>query len=252
MVEVSDLNPISAVGLDKFSIGLGTVGNMLMLVFLIVLIICLVGVAIFLWLRMKKFKFKIPLYARIGNIPTRIAIFKAKEVLMGKAGDRLWYVAKAKKFITPPTIQSAPNEFLHWQRTDGEWVNFAIGDLDRDSKRSGVKYVHQDMRMSRLAIDRLLEQRLMKKGFWEQWGLIISYIVFFLLLTIAMVIIFWQWGGIVERLDGVMKRTETLLEQAIKISGEGESVELVPASILPLLFGFKSITKRKWHSLKIS
>lgn len=247
MVTVDDINPVKLVGLDKFSVGFGTVGDMLLLVMLVVLIFALIGVAIYLWIRAKQFKYRIPLYARIGNIPTRVAIFKAKEHIIGKAGDRLFYVAKAKKFIEPPTIQSAPREFYMWQRTDGEWVNFAIGDLDEDSHRSGVKYVHQDMRMSRLAIDRLLEQRLMKKNFWETWGLIISYIVFFLLLTVAMVIIFWQWGNIVERLDGVMERSEQILDKALEIRDGGDTAKLVPAIFLPLFFGFK---KRKWHLLK--
>jgi len=229
---------LDAVGLSNFDINLGVVGNALILVALIVLFFALAGILIFFWIRKRQYKYKIPLYARVGNVPTRIAKYKAREIFMGRAGDKLWYVAKAKKFIPPPTISSAPKEYWHWVREDGEWINFALGDLDEDARKSGVKYIHQDMRMQRLATDRLLEQRLMQKTFWEKWGLIISYVVFFLVITIALVIIFWQWGKIVEKLDETLTQVNGLLDKANRLSGGG-TAELVPAMILPLLFYFK-------------
>jgi len=242
MPDANALNPLSAIGLDKFDVGLGAVGNALLLVVLVALIFILVVVGIILWIRKRQFKYRIPLYSRVGNVPTRIATYKAKEVPQGRAGDRLWFVAKAKKFITPPNIQTARNEFWHWLREDGEWINFALGDLDEDSRRTGVKYVHQDMRMQRLAIDRLLEQRLMNKNFWEKWGLVIGYVVFFLMITIAMVIIFWQWGKIIEGTERLIGSVDALLKEAQK---SDDTADLVPALLLPFYFKFKFGSKWK-------
>jgi small-conductance mechanosensitive channel len=245
MAEPSDLNPLKMIGLSDFNVGLGAIGNALLLIVLIVLIFGLIGVAIFFWIKKRQYKYGIPIYSRVGNVPTRIGYYKAKEVPMGRAGDRLWFVGKLKKFIPPANMQSAPREFWHWLREDGELVNFSLGDLDEDAKKSGVKYIHQDMRMQRLATDKLLEQRLMQKTFWEKWGLILSYIAFFLVLTVAMVIIFWQWGNIVERLDSVLGKVEGLLDKADKLAGGDGTAELVPALVFPLFFYFKLKWKQK-------
>ena len=131
---------------------------------------------------------------------------------------------------------------MHWEREDGEWVNFAIGDIDEHSKISGVKYVAQDMRMTRIAIANLLETRLMNKSFWEKYGLVVAYTIFFLVITISLVVIFWQWGGIVDKLSSVVSTMDNLYD---KVNNQGTGGELVPASILPIVF-----YSRKWLSLK--
>lgn len=238
MATPADLNPLS-----NFKIGsLSTFGSFLLGVVIVVLILGLIGVLIYFWLRKRQYKYIIPLYARVGNEPTRIATYRAKEVRMGRAGDSLWFVGRAKKFIPPPTIQSAPREYWHWLREDGEWINFSMKDLDEESKKANVKYIHQDMRMTRLATDKLLEQRLMSKSFLEKWGLVLGYIVFFLVLTVAMVIIFYQFSSVVDKVALLLDRLDSLIVKADRL--HGGDAELIPA-LVPLLlikFGVK-----KWH-----
>jgi uncharacterized membrane protein len=55
------------------------------------------------------------------------------------------------------------------------------------------------MRLQRLATERLLEQRLLNKTFWEKWGTTIMMIVVFLVISICMVIIFYQFGKVVDK-----------------------------------------------------
>ena len=91
--------------------------------------IILGGVGWLVWWRLssKQYFIKIPLYRLVGNIPTRVATYRARKFRIGKAGDFLWYVKGIKKFLPPATIQTAPNEYMHWEREDGEWINFAMG-----------------------------------------------------------------------------------------------------------------------------
>lgn len=240
MASASDLNPLKIVGADKFSVGLGTFGDMFLLVIIVTLIFILVGVMIYFYYNRRQYKYSIPLYMKIGNVPTRVATYKAKDVPMGRAGDKLWYIKGIKKFIPPATIQSAPREFFFWQREDGEWVNFSIGDLDKDSKRTGVKYVHQDMRLQRLATDKLLEQRLMNKSFLEKYGLILSYVIFFLVITVAMVVIFWQWGKIIEGTASLLTSLDNMLDKANQLQGGSSGDELIPALSLLLFWRRKN------------
>ena len=240
MPDPSQLNIASAFGLDKFNIGAGTLGNIAIVLVIGFLILGLFGAILFIWYRNKQYKLRIPLYSLVGNKPTRIGTYKARVLSIGTAGDRLWYVKGAKKYLPPGTIQSAPNEFMYWVREDGEWINFSIADLDKTSKEAKVKFIQQDMRMARLATERLLEQRLMKKNFWEKYGIMIGYVIFFLIITVSLAIIFYLWGDIVDKIGVLVDRLDSIILRENTPSGAGG---LVPVSIALLFYKKKEMKK---------
>lgn len=187
--------------------GIGSIGLGLLILFLSILIIAMIGFGIWFYLQKKQLKYTIPLYRMIGARPIKIATFKAKDFKIGFAGDKLWYVPKAKKYIIPASIQTAPNEYPHFEREDGEWINFGLGDIDQEMKTAGVKYIHQDMRSNRIAISNLLEQRFKgKQGFWDKYGNMIAQAIFYLIVCVCMVIIFYQWSTIVDKTGMLLDR----------------------------------------------
>lgn len=200
MVSVGDMNPFASIEMGSLALGL-------MIFFGALLIISLVGVLIFLYVNNKKLKYTIPLKKRVGNETLRIGIFRAKDFKIGHAGDKLWYIPKAKKYINPATLQTAPNEYTHFEREDGEWINIADGDIDLTMKTQGVKYIQSDMRAGRIAISNILEQRFKgKQSFWEKYGNMITQAIFYLIVSVAMVIIFYQWGGIIDRTNELLAK----------------------------------------------
>ena len=203
MVDLGDINPFG-----KFDIGLGAIGNALLLFFIAVVIFALIGWLVWWRIQSKRYYLRIPIFKLIGNIPTRVKVYKAKIFPIGKAGDNLWYVGGIKKFIPPATIQSAPNEFWHWEREDGEWINFSLSDLDTIQKKAGVKYIHQDMRSQRIATSNLLEQRLINKGFWDKYGDMITHLVFYIIVTLMLIVIFWQWSNITQQVGGLISQLQ--------------------------------------------
>lgn len=209
MVSLSSINPFS-----NFNIGLGTLGNLLVLIFVGILICGLVVLLVWIWIDKKRYIYLIPLTKKIGSQVIKVGTFKARPFPIGRAGDRLWYVRKAKKYLAPATLQTGQNEYTHHEREDGEWINIAYEDIDEKMRQMNVKFIHQDMRSNRLATDRLLEQRLLKKKFWEQWGTTIMTIIFFLVITIAMVVIFWQWSNIVDKISLLVDRLDTAIQSA--------------------------------------
>lgn len=216
---------LGALGIN--SGGMADVGKVVLIVVICVVVVAMIGFIYLIRYKKKQFKYIIPLYARIGNVPTRIGTYKAKDVPVGKAGDKLWFVAGLKKYIQVANIQTAKNEFWHWLREDGELINFGLDDLDETSKKMGVKFIHQDMRMQRLATDKLLEQRFLQKSFWEKWGMVIGYIIFFLLITVSVVIIYYMHGKLIEKMDLLVEK----MVEAMRISGaSGGSNSLIPAS----------------------
>lgn len=237
-VSLENINPFG-----KFNISLGFIGNALALF----LIVCLIlgGIGWLIWWRIssKSYFIKIPLYRLIGNIPTRVAIYRAKKFRIGKAGDYLWYVKGIKKFLPPATIQTAPNEYMHWEREDGEWINFSMGDLDKDQKKAGVKYIHQDMRSQRIATANILEQRLINKGFWDKYKDMIVHLVFYLIVMICMIVIFWQWSKITTQVGGLIGQLQTTQKEC---SGQG----LIPEGVAPAIFLVLTTKFRIWRLRK--
>lgn len=200
MVDLSNANPFSNVQMG--SIGLG------LLIFMgSIVIVCLLGVAIFLYLNNKKLKYTIPLYKMVGGSAMRLTTVKAMDFKIGFAGDKLWYVPKYKKYIGAGTIQSGVNEYIHFEREDGEWINVGLGDIDKLMKTAGVKYIQSDMRSQRIAIGNILEQRFKgKQSFWDKYGNMIVQAIFYMIVSICMVIIFYQWGGIIDRTNSLLGR----------------------------------------------
>lgn len=204
----------------SFKVGqMSTLGNVLIVIAIAVVILTMFGLLIYIFFVKKQYYINIHLFRRVGNTPTRIGVFSAKIVPFGMAGDTLWRVApagfwkfKIVKWLPVGKIQSAPNEYWYWWREDGEWINYAQEDLDLKSKIMKVKFVHEDMRLQRLATDRLLEQRLMNKGFWEKYGNMIMTMIFFLIIAICMVIIFYQWSKLLDKMAPLVTNLDKSLQ----------------------------------------
>jgi len=232
-VSLGDVNPVGK--LDIGSIGLG-----LLIFFLVVLILGGIGFAIYMRMQKKKLKYIIPLYKMIGARPIKIATYKAMDFKVGFAGDVLWYVPKKKKYISMGTIQTAPNEYPHFEREDGEWINFGLGDIDAQMKLANVKYVHSDMRSQRIAISNMLENRFKgKQSWWDKYGSIVTMVIFYLVVAIAMVIIFFQWGKIIEGTNTLVDKIDVLQNGKCPATTTG----VVPAIALFLIKPFRR--KRK-------
>lgn len=218
MVEFADYNPLA----NAKMFDMGSLASGLLIFFIVVIILSAIGLIIFTRVNKKNFYIKIKVFRNVGNRPTQIAEFRAREVPMGLAGDKLWRVApnsalqmpfKIVKWLAVGKLQTAPNEFWYWIRKDGEWINWLPPDLDAESEKMKVTFVQEDMRLQRLAIDRLLEQRLMNKTFWEKWGNTIMTMVFFLIIAVCMVIIFYQWGKLLEKMTPLV----SMITQALGV-----------------------------------
>ena len=220
MVDIASLNP-----LKDFDIGIGAIGSALLILFIAVFVVCLTGVIIFLYINKRKYKYKIPLTKKVGYRTIRVKTFLAKDFPIGRAGDKLWLVKGIKKYISPATLQTAPNEFTHHEREDGEWINVEYPDVDEEMKQLKVKFVQQDMRSNRIAIADILEQRFKdQKSFWEKWGNMIMQLIFYLVVTMMMIVIFYQWSDIVTKVAGLVDKLDGM--EAIK------NPSIVPAMML--------------------
>jgi len=186
---------------------IGKIGYALLIFFLALAVVGVIGGIVFWYMNKKRMKYKIPLYKKIGSRVIKIAEYKAMDYSISMAGDKLWYVPKAKKYIGVGSLQSAPNEYSYFEREDGEWINFEIPDIDEKMKKAGVKYLQQDMRSQRIAISNILEQRFSdQKSWWDKYGNLVTYTIFYLVVAISMVVIFYQWSNIADKIGALFDR----------------------------------------------
>lgn len=233
MVEVADINPFGS-----FDLGVGSIGTALIIFFGVIVFILAIAGFVFWKINKKKYKYSIPLYKKVGSATIRIGTYKAKDFPIGKAGDKLWLVKVdgMKKYIPPATLQTAPFEYTHFERNDGEWINISMPDVDEQMKSHNVKYVHQDMRANRVAINTLLEQRFTDKTFWDKYGNMIVNIMMYLVITVAMVVIFYQWSDITEKVG-------TILDRVIAYEEANKPVNIVPVAAEMIFLMFRGRKK---------
>ena len=186
---------------------IGSIGFALLIFFLALAVVGIFGAGLFYWMQKKRLKYTLPLYKKIGNKVIKIATYKAMDYSISRAGDKLWYVPKAKKYLGVGSMQSGINEYSYFEREDGEWINFEIPDIDTQMKIANVKYLQQDMRAQRIAISTILEQRFAnKQSWWDQYGNLVTYTICYLVVAVAMVIIFYQWSEITDKVGLLLDR----------------------------------------------
>jgi hypothetical protein len=221
---LASVNPLSGINLGA---SMGTFGAIALVIVLAVVILGLIGLLVWWRVVKKAYWIRIHVFRLIGNVPTRTMIYSAREVPFGMAGDKLWKVApagmlklKTIKWLPVGKIQTAPREFWYFIREDGEWINFALSDLNKISRDMGIRFVQEDMRLQRLATERLLEQRLLNKTFWEKWGTTVMMIIVFLVVAVCMVIIFYQFGKVVDKFGAIAQTQAETSKILLRVFGE--------------------------------
>ncbi|MFW6129824.1 MAG: hypothetical protein ACOC1X_02225 [Promethearchaeota archaeon] len=245
MVSTADLNPAGALGIDGISIGgMGVFATVLLVIVIAIVILGIVGGIIWWWYRNRKYFIDIPYFEKLGGQLIWVDTYDAMKVPIGKAGDELWYIKQLNKYIPPAEKQIAKHSYPHYKRKDGELINFNLPDISTKLKEAKVKWVHQDMRAQRIATANLLKKRLQGEKWWQKYQHVIATVILFLVMAIAIVIIFYQFSKIVETLGSVASK----LNEALDKTNSKDS--LVPEketakSIIPLImFGIGSL-KRK-------
>ncbi len=230
-------------GFGDWNLGIGTIGTFLLWFFLAFIVVAVIGVVIYFVLMKKTYRHKITVRGLVGNQPMIKWRDRAKEVAIGRAGDKLFYLRKKKRYIPPPVIQDGINEWLYWERSDSELINIGIEDVDEKQKKLGVRFIDTDMRMQRLGIEKNLQFRFQKQNFWEKYGTMVISAIFYVLLTILLIIIFSQWIKTTQMMGGITNRQADLWEEISRgkevspyVPTESEGSGLIPANfILPLI-----------------
>lgn len=228
-------------GFKGWNLGISAIGNMFLWFILSIFLFGLILAGIIFWIWRRSYKYKIIVVGKVGNNVQEIHWDRAKRLPVGRAGDMLFFLGKWKRLIPRPTLYIGTNKFLFFEREDGELINIEYEDLNKKQRELGIKFVETDMRMQRLGIERILQHRHQRETWWEQHGQTVINVVFYVIVTMMLIILFIQWrktagaiAGAVSRAGEVMDRaiaTEEVSPHVPEEDGSGGS-GLIPALIL--------------------
>lgn len=179
--------------------------------------LCVVAYLVILHLRYNK---KIKVFKKVGLQIIPVAEDKGWEERLEMAGDTWLRVRKSKKILPTPSIQMGKNEYWYYVREDGEWINFRLGNFDEQMRELGAYFVDMDMRLQRLGIRKNIQDRFNKVTFWQKYGGMIMSVVYILVVTICLVILFRQmsgaWGGATQMAEAVKEMAQEVANMRLQ------------------------------------
>lgn len=169
MVELSEYIP---------DFGLGEAGAVVSVIawFIVIVIVAMaVGAGTYLIVRRWKFNKKIVIFEKIGRNFEPVRQDRAMVFKVGDAGDTVFYCRKHKKYLPTPSIQIGRGVYWYFIRSDDEWINFGLQDLDELSREVGARFLDKEMRYARTSLQKLMKKRYEEIGFWGKYGGVIAY-----------------------------------------------------------------------------
>lgn len=214
-------------GVSLPSMDMSGVGTWIMIFILAVLGAVLVATLIYFLMMNMRFNKRAILFRKIGNRIIPVAEDKAMFERIGNAGDHWCRTRKLKKYLPRPKIEMGKNTYWFYEREDGEWINFELSDIDDLMRKAGVYFIDEDMRLSRIAISKNLDDRFKKQGFWDKYGNMIVTVVVVLLLTVCLIIVFNKMADLIKMFQsatGTMEHMASAVEMMAKRVGVVENV----------------------------
>lgn len=228
-----------------FSGGWGLIGTILIVVMISIFIFGIIAGAIIYYFYRKTWTEKAMIYRVVAGKMYLLRTDKAKYKRIGRVGDRLFYIGgKTKRYLGLPQFSIAPHTWKFFERSDGELINFALDNLDEIMKKAGVHYLHEDVRMQRLGIEKNLKESFKKQSWWGKYGGIIMNVIYVLFVTVSLVILFAKLvdvsGAIKDMAQSVKEMADAIKGQQGQRPNEVEGTSgLVPALLLFIIAGGK-------------
>lgn len=198
--------------------------NMVAWFIVLIIILVILGLFFFFFFRALKFNKKLLIFEEINGIfqPTRKD--RAAEIKFSTAGDTIFYTLKHKKYLPNPSIQTGRRIYWYFIRSDGEWINFGLENLNEISKKVGARFLDKEMRYARTQIQKGLKERYDKPSFWQQYGAIIMNMAWIAMIGVMTWLLFDKWIDLAGTTNAGVKTAGTVLEKVEEVLAKLDNV----------------------------
>lgn len=190
----------------------GTVSTISFILYLVIFF-AVFGVIFYFISQRLKFKYKVIIWEKVNGVMTITGRDRGMEFKVGESGDTAFKLLKRKKIVPMPTIQTGKNTYWFAIRSDREWLNIGIADINETSKRLELDLTDPEMRYARTSLQGNLKERLVAKEFWEQYGQMIMSISFIAIIGIMMWLIMDKWLELSQTLNGAIAQVPQILDR---------------------------------------
>ena len=199
--------------LPSTNISGSSIVNMIAWFILLLVVLIGFGILMFFIVRFMKFNKKLVIFEKVGGkwIPTRKD--RAAEIKFSTSGDTIFYALKHKKYLPNPSIQMTARTYWMAIRSDGEWVNFELADLDREAKKAGARFLDKEARFARTQIQKGLKERYDKPSFWAQYGIMIMNMAWIAMIGIMTFLLFDKWIDLANTTNSGVEKAGVVMEQ---------------------------------------
>ena len=141
---------------------------------------------------------------------------------------------------------------MFYERPDKELINFGLEDIDELMRLAGIRYLHEDVRMQRLGIEKNLTDNFKKQSFWGKWGATIMNALYILLVTISLVVLFAKLidvsGAIGDMATSVKEMSDTI--KGVAPSTRPDETTTGTSGLVPA-FIFILFRRKQWDLKKL-
>lgn len=197
-----------------------------MFAWFILLLVTLIffGVLFFILMRLIRFNKKIIIFEKIDGVFKATRKDRASEIKFSTGGDTITYCLRHKKYLPNPTIQTGSRTFWYFIRSDGEWINFGLDDLDQQAKKAGARFLAKEARFARTQIQKGLKERYDKPSFWEKHGIMIMNIIWIAMIGSMTFLLFDKWIDLAGVTNAGVETAGVVLEKTEQIMGSLDNI----------------------------
>jgi hypothetical protein len=173
------------------------------------IVIGLIATATYLIIQKKKYNKTIMIWRIVAGKPEWTDTTKAQFQRIGLAGD-YWVLCKNGKILSRPQFEQRKGIYFYHQGLDGELRNFRLENIDETLKEAKVVVLKEDMRLTRIAIEKNLKDRLQKPSWWQENKSFVTNMILVLIIMISVMYLLNKVGEIVKVLAPALDRTNEL------------------------------------------
>jgi len=199
----------------SFFKGLGTSINFLIL---FVGIALLAGVIIYFVMNKKNYHIKINIFEEVNGQTTPVGTDWAKEITIPESSIRIFKLKKRNLFMPRPTTPTGKNNYLYYIRNDHEWINFGLGNLNKELKELGINYDHTDMRYSNASLKKLIKQNYGDKNWLKEYAPYIALGFLVVIIGVSFYLIADKLGSVAGSLAGTADKMTQVLDGINRLS----------------------------------
>ncbi len=171
-----------------------------------VLIIVLIGMvlifAVAILLFFMTYKRRVVIFENVsGRGFQPIMKTRARIIKLGSGGEEILRTMFGGTYLTAYGQKMGKNTYWFAKAQDGYLYNVLLGDLDTKMGMLDIEPVERDVRMFRVAIDRLSRQMHERKSFLEKYGTFAISTVLLIILLVGIWVIVGKIGEVTEPLS---------------------------------------------------